>query len=195
MPLLVGPAAVVAAALVVSGTFKLVDPEPTSAMLRAFRLPSSQAASRGVGLVEVVLGTLALAAGTWAMAFVAVTYLVFTAMMTRLVLLGDDAPSCGCFGRLSAEPTWVHVGADAAGAVIAAAAAVAWTPGLAESLGGPVGETLLVLGFVALGTWLFVTVMTVLADTLAAASRTAPAKKEVAMFHLVGTDDRRKARR
>lgn len=194
MPELVGPLAVVAAALVVSGGFKLRDPAPTGDMLVAFGLPRSPALGRALGLVEVALGVAALVLGTWAAAGVAAAYLLFTAMMARLVLLGDDAPSCGCFGRLSAKPTWVHVAADAGAALVAGTAAATGVPGLGEVLGDtPLGGAVLV-GFVALGTWAMVAVLTLLPDTLAAVRNpSSGGKGEVTLFHLVDPPARRRA--
>jgi hypothetical protein len=189
VPALVGPVAVVAAALVVSGAFKLADPGPSGDMLAALRLPRSPWAGRALGLGEVLLGGTTLAVGGWAAGAVAALYLGFAAVMARLVLLGDEAPSCGCFGRLSARPTWVHVAADAGAALVAGVGAAQGVPGLVEALGEPPLAGLPLLGFVGLGTWALVAVLTLLPDTLAAVRHAPPSGGEVRTFHLVDRPD------
>src|SRR5690606_36022017 len=111
------------------------------------RLPASTPAARALGLGEVALGATALVVGTWAAGLVAAAYLAFALLMARLVLLGDAAPSCGCFGRLSARPTWVHVSADAGAAAVAAAGALSGVPGLVDALGEPPFGGAVLVGF------------------------------------------------
>lgn len=168
---MVGPATIVAAAMVVAGVFKLRDPEPTRAMLRSLGLPSSAVAVGLVGVVEVTAGVVAIVVGGVAWAVVAAAYALFTVLMVLLVRKGGAAASCGCFGALSSPPTTWHVGTDAAGALVAGAAAVTAAPGLLDAApGSPLGAITLGL-LVVVGTWLFVVAMTVLPATMEAARR------------------------
>lgn len=169
---LAGPLAIAAGVLAVGGALKLVDPAATRTMLTALRLPSGAWVARGLGLVELAAGLAALiAGGPVAAAAVAGLYLVFAGVAGSLMRADGAAASCGCFGRLSAPASWIHVAFDLVAATIAAAAAAAGTPGLVEvEVGGSLSR-LSFLGLVAVGTWFGVACLTVLPATMAAASR------------------------
>jgi hypothetical protein len=90
---------------------------------------------RAGGVVEVVIGVVAIATGDPVAALlVAASYAVFTAFV--VVALARDIPvgSCGCFGKVDTPPSIVHVVVNA-GAIVAAVA-VALGPG------GGIGDVL-----------------------------------------------------
>jgi hypothetical protein len=180
---LVAPLAIVAGVVAVGGVMKIADPGATQEMLRALGMPAAAWLARGVGLLELAVGlSAALLGGRVAPTALAVLYLVFAAVAWRLVRVGQ-ASSCGCFGRLSAPATPVHVTADLAAAAVAAGAAVTAAPGLTGlDAGGPLPQVT-VLALVAVGTWLAVAILTVLPATLVAARRV-PARAAVQEFRI-----------
>jgi hypothetical protein len=182
-----GPLVIVAAVLAAGGVSKVVDPEPTRAMLASMGVRVPAGAARAMGVVELVVGVAAALVGGPVLAgLVAVAYLTFAVVAARLVRLGDAAASCGCFGRLSSRATSLHVAADLVAAGVAVAAAVTGTSGAIgalEELGWVSGIAYLALA--ALGTWAFVAVLTVLPGALVAARRE-PAAPAVTQFQLRG---------
>ena len=185
MFLALGFFAVVSTTLAVGGGFKLRDARPTAQMLRSLGVPAAGPLARISGPVEVTLGLAGLLlAGRAVAAGVALLFAAFAAMTARLVR-GDGAVSCGCFGRLSARPSPVHVALNGAMAAGAATAAVLDVPAVVPTALAPDGGGPLVLAGVALAAWLAVAVLTVLPDTLDAARRR-PAPPAVREFALVG---------
>jgi len=186
----------VALVLAVGGVYKLRDPAPAASMLASLGLPASPVLARASGAVELVVGVGAVAlGGRLAAAVVALLYLLFAAMTARLMSAGDASVSCGCFGRLSAPPSSLHVVANLVAAAVALAAAIVDVPGIAALSDEPATEAATFGALVLLGTWLFVMVITVLPDTLGAARRT-PATSAVREFALARTafDDAASAR-
>ncbi|MCC5953411.1 MAG: hypothetical protein JJU45_15065 [Acidimicrobiia bacterium] len=183
--MMVGPAVIVAAALVVAGVFKLRDPEPTRAMLRTLRLPSSTLVVAGIGAVEITAGVVAVVMGGLTWLAVAVAYALFSALMVVLVRKGDAAASCGCFGSLSSPPTAWHVGADVSGAFVAGAAAVTSAPSLLDAAAGSTVGALTLGALIVVGTWLFVVAMTVLPATMATTRRDRSSTTAAPSFALV----------
>ena len=107
--------------LVVAGVAKLSRPAPGVADLLGFRAPTTLV--RLVGGSEVAIGVAALLVGgplAWA---VGLLYASFAVVVLRAVLA--QARSCGCFGRLDAPPSWVHVGGNLALAAVSFVAAAA----------------------------------------------------------------------
>jgi hypothetical protein len=183
MSLALGFFAVVSATLAIGGGFKVRDARPTAEMLRSLRLPGAGALAVTSGPVEVVLGLAGLLVAGRAVALaVALVFLGFTVMTARLVTTPGVA-SCGCFGRLSARPSALHVAVNGAMAAGAAAAAMVDVPALVPTALADDGGGMLVFAGLALATWLVVAVLTVLPDTLAAARRqpAAPAVREFAL--------------
>ena len=91
--------------LVVAGAAKLSRPAPGVADLLGFRAPTPLV--RLVGASEAAVGIAALLVGglaAWAMGLL---YASFAVIVLRAVLV--KAGSCGCFGRLDAPPSRVHV--------------------------------------------------------------------------------------
>lgn len=116
--------------VVVGAVAKLADPDAPLAAFRALGLPGSRLAVRVLALVELAVGGAAVVVGgRAAAAALAALYLAFTAVVG--VLLHRHATlSCGCFGRLSAPVTRIHLAANVASLAVAVAAAIVRVPGL-----------------------------------------------------------------
>jgi hypothetical protein len=114
--------------LLTAGLTKVLQPAATGAALEGARLPSDHRLVRMLGAAEVglALGVLlvggAIAAGILAAVFGG--FAAFTAYQAR------RGAGCGCFGDATAPATSLHVAVDAAGAALAAAAAVGGAPSL-----------------------------------------------------------------
>ena len=110
--------------LVLAGAAKLSRPAQGVADLLGFRAPTPLV--RLVGASEAAVGIAALFLGgptAWA---VGLLYACFALVVLRAVLVG--AGSCGCFGRLDAPPSWVHVLGNLALAAVSFAAVGADSP-------------------------------------------------------------------
>ena len=120
--------------LVVAGVAKLSRPAPGVANLLGFRAPPVLV--RIVGGSEIAVGVAALLVGgpvAWAVGLI---YASFAAIVLRALLA--EARSCGCFGRLDAPPSWIHVGGNlalAAVSFVAAAAGRAPVPAIVREIG------------------------------------------------------------
>ena len=144
---------VFAGLLVLAGARKVTAPAATGAALQGARLPSDHRLVRALGLGETALGVTVLAVGgVLPCALLALAYAAFAAFAQRQSARGAG---CGCFGETNAPATGLHVGIDAAGAVIAAVAA--WRPGPSllafaadDAVSGALGLALLVLGVAVL---------------------------------------------
>ena len=91
--------------LVAAGAAKLSRPAPGWANLLGFRARTPVV--RLVGASEAAAGVAALLVGGPAAWAVGLLYAVFAAVVLRALLAG--AGSCGCFGRLDAPPSLIHV--------------------------------------------------------------------------------------
>lgn len=114
--------------LVVAGAAKLSRPQQGWTSLLGFGV--RPALVRLAGTVEAAVGLAALCVAGLATWGVGLLYAAFALIVWRGVLAG--AGSCGCFGRLDAPPSWVHV----AGNLVLAAASFA----AAGTAGPPVVE-------------------------------------------------------
>jgi hypothetical protein len=183
MTALAGPFAIVALVLAVGGAFKVRDPAPTAHMLGSVGLPPSRALARVSGLVEIIVGlTAVVVGGRWAAAAVALLYLLFAALTARLLRVAPTT-SCGCFGQLSSSASVVHVAANLVAAATTVAALLVGVDGFVELRNDQPAGGAPFAALVAVGTWMFVMVITVLPDTLAAARRV-PALAPVPQFTL-----------
>lgn len=123
MPVITGPALVVAALLALAGAQKVLDPAMTVGALRALGLQLGPLAVRAGAAAELVLGIAAITVGgpgTWLL--VAASYLGFAAFVVAALRKGTMIGSCGCFGREDTPPHPSHV---ALNLVLAAVASVA----------------------------------------------------------------------
>jgi hypothetical protein len=152
-------------------------PGPTRDLLAHLRVPASGLVARLTGPAEIALGTWALVTGSrFAVAAVAAAFAGFTAVALALVRGRTTDRSCGCFGTLSARPSWVHVAATALLALAAGGACVAGPaglPSLVADLAGRDGRgaVVLLMAMSSLATALVVAILTVLPATLDAVRR------------------------
>lgn len=100
--------AVASLLLIWAGVMKVVLPGPARDLMQALGLPARVPIVRLLGSGEAVTGVLALAlGGPPAAAAVGTFYMVFAAAIWRGIAKGS--PSCGCFGGMSAPPSWIHL--------------------------------------------------------------------------------------
>ncbi len=164
--------AAAAVLLLLAGATKIARPRTTADLLHSLRvprlgLPSREAQAVALGLVEVVLGTLALAiGGPVTAALVGVFYVACALAVVRALMVG--AASCGCFGR-SAPPTRIHVVGNLGLAVLSFISAGGATPleVMEDQAAGGVGFVVLV-GVLA---GVFLVLFTALPEAMAARRR------------------------
>lgn len=125
LDLLTPPFFAAAGLLVASGAVKLRHPEPAVRALGALGLPSGPRTVRGIGVVEMLVGTSCLfAPGPASAVSLAVLYAAFATFLG--FLMRADAPtSCGCLGRQDAPPSLLHIAMNVAAAAAAALTASA----------------------------------------------------------------------
>lgn len=157
-------AAIALGLLGASGVLKWFDPEPTTGAMSAARLPSSNAVSRILALVEVTVSIAALLAGGIPVLVAAGLYTAFTVF--TLVALVTDLPlqTCGCFGREDTPPTVIHVSINVA--ATAALLFVFFTGAGPIDWAMPAFELILYLGFTVLGVYAIYLMMTRLPQVL-----------------------------
>ena len=110
--------------LVLAGAAKLSRPAPGWADLLGFRARTPVV--RLAGASEAAIGVAALFVGGAAAWAVGLVYAVFAAVVLRGFLAG--AGSCGCFGRLDAPPSLIHVVGNLVLAAVSFGAAGAPSP-------------------------------------------------------------------
>lgn len=94
--------------LLVAGLAKIVRPAPTTELLATLGLPERRGLTVGIGGFEAAVGVGALAVGgPLPAAATATLYVGFVLVVRRAMAAGAD--SCGCFGRVDAPPSWVHI--------------------------------------------------------------------------------------
>ena len=98
--------------LVIAGAAKVARPATTAALMEmlgaVLRGRSPAPSLRALGLAEITLGIATLLTDVAAFrVVVGVLYVVFALAVWRAISVG--ATSCGCFGRVDAPPTWLHV--------------------------------------------------------------------------------------
>ena len=110
--------------LVAAGATKLSRPAGGSAALLGFQTRAGVV--RLIGALEAAAGVAALLVGGPAVWAVGLLYAVFALVVLRAVLAGAD--SCGCFGRLDAPPSLIHVVGNLVLAAVSFGAAGASSP-------------------------------------------------------------------
>ncbi|MEZ5247494.1 MAG: hypothetical protein R2707_20565 [Acidimicrobiales bacterium] len=121
MDVVVALHAAAALLLLVAGVAKIARPGPTTDLLAALGLPERRSITMSIGIVESVVGLLALAFGGPAAAVATgALYVGFVVVVWRAMAAG--ATSCGCFGRVDAPPSWIHIAGNAALAAVSFAA-------------------------------------------------------------------------
>ena len=173
MAILVVLHAAAAVLLIVAGAAKIARPSSAAGLFESLGLPvrpvsggltpSATTAAALFGVVELGLGTVALAAGGVPLAVsVGVFYVLLAAGAARAVRAG--AADCGCFGTSDTPPTWLHVIANLALAAASFAVAGQRTPTelMADQPAGGVGFVLAV----GLTAGLFLALFTAVPKTL-----------------------------
>ncbi len=108
MDVVVALHAAAALLLLVAGLAKIVRPAPTTELLSTLGLPEHAGLAIGVGVGECAVGLGALAVGGPIMAAATGAFYVgFVVVVWRALAAG--ASSCGCFGRVDAPPSRIHV--------------------------------------------------------------------------------------
>ena len=144
MDVVVALHAAAALLLLVAGLAKLIRPAPTTELLATLGLPERRVVTLAIGGIESLVGLGALAVGGPGPAVATgALYLGFVVVVWRAMAAG--ATSCGCFGRVDAPPSWIHIAGNAALAAVSFAA-VAGDPAVDVMDGQPAGG----LGFVLL---------------------------------------------
>ena len=123
--------------LVLAGAAKLSRPAPGWADLLGFRARTPVV--RLVGASEAAAGVAALFLGGAAAWGVGLLYAVFAAVVLRALLAG--AGSCGCFGRLDAPPSRIHVLGNLVLAGVSFAAAGAPSPPIMQVIVQAMGDS------------------------------------------------------
>jgi hypothetical protein len=162
VPIIAGPFHVIVGLLLVAGVAKFVRPGATADVATAAGIPSSTWVVRIFALIEVAGAVTALLLGGWAPALaVGVLYLVFAGFVLVLKVRGIETAGCGCFGQESEDPPGgLHIAVDVIAALIAAVAMVSPVPGIAAVLAEQPLAGVPYVGFVALGIWLLVVLLT-----------------------------------
>jgi hypothetical protein len=108
MDVIVALHAAAALLLLLAGLAKVVRPAPATELLVSLGAPDRDHVAVSIGLVESAVGFAALAiGGAWAAGATGVLYVGFVVVVLRAMAAG--ATSCGCFGRVDAPPSWIHV--------------------------------------------------------------------------------------
>jgi len=122
--------AAAAVLLAIGGAAKIARPTTASDLFESLGLPRTKLVTlltRGLGVFEVAVGTVALAVGgTLPAAAVACLYAVFAVATLRAVVAG--VADCGCFGMRGVPPSWLHVIVDLVLAAASLAAVGQSTP-------------------------------------------------------------------
>ena len=122
---LAGPYAAAAILLAAGGALKARHPAPAVGALRALALPSWPWLVRVLGVVEIGVGTAALAVDSRLTAgAVAASYAAFAGFALLALRRGAMVATCGCFGRADTPPTASHVAINAGAAAVAAGVSV-----------------------------------------------------------------------
>ena len=155
--------------LLVAGVAKLIRPADGFAGLVGLR--TRPAAVRLIGAIEAAAGTAALLAGGPAAWIVGLMYAAFALVVLRAVLAGAD--SCGCFGRLDAPPSPIHVVGNLTLAAMSFAAAGAASPpvsAVVQAVGASPATGVALAAVIALLAGLVLVSFTALPEALAARS-------------------------
>ena len=155
--------------LVVAGAAKLIRPADGFAGLGGSR--TRPVVVRLIGAMEAAAGTAALFAGGPAAWIVGLLYAAFALVVLRSFMAGAD--SCGCFGRLDAPPSLIHVVGNltlAAVSFAAAGAASPPAPAIAQALGESPATGVALAAVIALVAGLVLVSFTALPEALAARS-------------------------
>ena len=154
--------------LILAGLAKMRRPSATASALRELSIPSPLAAARLLGVAEVVVGVLAIAAGErilWV--GVAAAYTAFLGFVLWALADSSRVGSCGCFGREDTPVTPSHAAFNAAAAALGWIAVV--DPVSLAALDLSIVEAIVAIALIAAGIAISIAALTVLPRTLKAA--------------------------
>ncbi|MCL1600375.1 MAG: hypothetical protein M3112_02410 [Actinomycetia bacterium] len=162
MPIIAGPFHVIVGLLLVAGVAKLVRPGATAEVAKAAGILASTWVVRIFALVEIAAAMAAFIVGGWIPALiVGISYIVFAGFVTMLKVRGIETAGCGCFGQESEDPPGsLHIVVDLVAALIAGVAAVVAVPRIATVLADQPLAGVPYIGFIALGVWLLMVMLT-----------------------------------
>jgi hypothetical protein len=132
---LIGLYLIAAGLLCVAGVAKALRPDDTALAMAALSpgrppLRLVRSVVRAGALAEAALGAVAILFPRPAIAaLVALSYLVFVAVVTYARWRGGPLATCGCFGRLDTPPTALHLVLNLVLAAAATAVAICGSPG------------------------------------------------------------------
>ena len=135
-----------------AGVGKLRQPAATRVAAREIGLPSSRAAVRALGVVELGAAIAGAVFGGIAAALVAGLYVGLTVASARLLRRAPGTP-CGCLGASTAPASRAHVIVNAAAVVVSVSAAALGGSPLARAAASPLGGMPLFV-LAALTAWL-----------------------------------------
>ena len=162
MPIITGPFHVILGLLLVAGVAKFVRPGATADVAMAAGIPASTWVVRIFALVEIAAAMTAFVVGGWIPALtVGILYLVFAGFVVMLKMRGIKTAGCGCFGQESDDPPgYPHIAVNVVAALIATGAAVVSIPDIAAVMADQPLFGVPYIGFVALGVWLLMVMLT-----------------------------------
>jgi len=127
MDVVVALHAAAALLLLVAGLAKIARPAPTADLLSSLGLPDRAAITVAIGTGEAIVGLSALAVGGPALAAATgALYVGFVVVVWRA--MAEGATSCGCFGRVDAPPSIIHIVGNVALAAVSFVAIAGDTP-------------------------------------------------------------------
>lgn len=163
MQTMAGPLYIASLLLVVAGAPKLARPDETARGLRSVGLPGSPLLVRLLAVGEISIGTHTLLfGGSLGALLVAVVYLGFAGFVGYALAKGGVVASCGCFGRDDTPPTWAHLILNLAAAAVALGAVAAPVTGIVDAVAEDPLAGLVLVAFVAIGTWFAYLILNVL---------------------------------
>lgn len=172
---LAGPFLAAAVVLALAGVVKVTDPAGTRVALRSAGLPSTPLAARGIGLAELGLGASVLAiGGAVPAAGVVAAYVGFATFAEVLRRRSRGRADCGCFGRVSAPASRLHVYVNLALAATALATLVDPVPQLGDALALTPWSGIPLVFLVAVLSWQVVVTLTILPRTQVEVRRAPP---------------------
>jgi hypothetical protein len=134
--ILLPPLLTVAAVLVVAGVAKLRAPGRAVGALQEAGLPGGRVVIGCLAVAELATGiTCLLVPSRGVAAVLALAYLVFAAFTARLIRVGQEGSSCGCFGEGAAPAHGGHVALNLLAAALGGLAVLSPPDGLVAILG------------------------------------------------------------
>ena len=170
-----GPFTIAALLLAAGGIAKALAPLDTANALRAVGVPAAPVLVRVGGVVEALIGGVAIAtADRVAALLVAVSYLAFAGFVGVALLRGAPIATCGCFGKADTPPSVVHLVVNIGAAIAALVIAIDPRDGIVDVIDRqPLAGVPYVL-LVLVGTYVAFLALTLLPRTMALVRESRP---------------------